>query len=193
MGNQPLDFKTAFKYPFNRWEGLLNILWVLVPIVGWLVLIGYGVRICKEFIRGKFEKLPTLDFAGDIELGFFMFLKSLPFLIAYGVLMEILRNLTGSAYADGLGMVDLLDTLIAIFCFPMLFMNFIKKETIESLFEFRVLRPVVDNLGDYLMMLLKTLGIVVIFALMSVVLIGIPALAFTRSAFLADFYRRRIG
>lgn len=27
-----IDFKSGFKYPFNRAAGLLNILWMLVPI-----------------------------------------------------------------------------------------------------------------------------------------------------------------
>jgi len=115
----------------------------------------------------------------------------LPFLIAYALVMEILRNLTG-AHPEEPSLIDFVDMLIAIFCFPMLFMNFLRKESIESLFEFRVLRPVVDNLGDYLMALLKSLGLLVIFLLMSIVLIGIPALAFTKNLFIADFYRRHV-
>ena len=74
---KPLDFKTAFKYPFNRAKGMWNILWVLLPIFGWFALGGYGIRIVKEFSHGKFKKLPVMSFGSDMKLGFFMFLKVL--------------------------------------------------------------------------------------------------------------------
>ena len=38
-----ITFEKAFKFPFNRPEGLLNILWVLLPIIGWLALFGYNM------------------------------------------------------------------------------------------------------------------------------------------------------
>ena len=57
-----IDFKTAFYYPFNRPIGLLNILWVLLPIIGWFALFGYTIVIIKHFIKGDFKELPEFGF-----------------------------------------------------------------------------------------------------------------------------------
>ena len=85
-----LNFKTAFKYPFNRAKGMLNIFWIFLPIIGWFALGGYGVRIVQEFSKGKFKKLPTMKFSSDLKLGFMMFVKAIPFVVVYGILTNIL-------------------------------------------------------------------------------------------------------
>ena len=78
-----LDFKTAFKYSFNRAKGMWNILWMLLPVVGWFALGGYSVRIVQEFSQGKFKQLPIFEFRNDMKLGFFMFIKAIPFVVVY--------------------------------------------------------------------------------------------------------------
>ncbi len=180
-----LDFKTAFKYPFNRAKGMLNILWILLPIIGWFALGGYGVRIIQEFSKGKFKKLPILKFESDLKLGFFMFLKALPFIIAYAALIAIL------------GVVDEwlktgVDMLLGIFVTPILTINFMNKQTVSSYFEFGKLEYVFANLGDYIVASLKGFLLFIIFLIMVVVLVGFPALCFTYYIFLADFYRRKV-
>jgi len=181
----PLDFKVAFGYPFKRAKGMWNILWVLLPIFGWFALGGYSVRIVKEFCDGKFKKLPVMKFKSDMKFGFFMFLKALPFMLAYIVVTSVLGVVSHS-----LG--GLVEFLLAVFVIPMLAINFMKKETIESFFEFDVLRPVVDNFKDYLVAVLKSIGLAIIFLVMILILVGIPASAFTKNIFIADFYRRRV-
>lgn len=180
-----LNFKDAFGYSFKRAKGLLNILWVFLPIFGWFALGGYSIRIIKEFCDGKFKKLPVMKFKSDMKFGFFMFLKAIPFILAYIIVTSIL-----GAISDSLG--GFVEFLLAIFVVPMLAINFMKKETIESFFEFEVLRAVVDNFKDYIIVVLKSIGLAIIFILMMIVLVGIPAAAFTRNIFLADFYRRRV-
>jgi|TARA_Y100000034_G_scaffold128408_1_gene182902 hypothetical protein len=180
-----LKFKTAFKYPFNRAKGLLNILLIFLPIVGWFALGGYGVRIVKEFSKGKYKKLPVLKFGDDFKLGFFMFIKALPFVIAYAVLLGIVTKI--NPWARGLTQF-----FVGCFMVPMLSINFMNKQTVGSYFEFEVLKPVFDNLGDYVVALLKSLLLQVIFILMTIILIGLPAASFTKNIFLADFYRRRV-
>ncbi len=75
---------------------------------------------------------------------------------------------------------------------PILAINFMNKETVGSFFEFSILKSVFNNFGDYIVVFLKNSLLGLIFAIMSIVLIGIPAGAFTKSIFIADFYRRRI-
>jgi len=179
-----LEFKTAFKYPFNRAKGLWNILLIFLPIVGWFVLGGYSIRIIKEFIKGEFEQLPTLKFGDDFGLGFFMFLKAIPFMLVYIPVVIILVRINP--------WLRLAIIPFEILLIPVLTINFMNKETVGSFFEFSVLKPVFNNFGDYIVAFLKNSLLALIFIIMSLVLIGIPAGAFTKSIFLADFYRRRI-
>ena len=188
---KPLDFNTAFKYPFNRATGMWNILWVLVPIIGWFALGGYSVRIVQEFSKGHFKQLPTMKFGDDLGLGFMMFLKAIPFMIVYAIFLGVLSE-TIAALSLPEWFVAIVDVVIGIFALPMLGINFLNKETVGSFFEFRVVKPVFEHFWDYVMAMLKSILLGIIFMLMWIVLVGLPAGAFTKNIFLADFYRRRV-
>jgi len=182
---ESLSFEKAFKYPFNRLKGMLNALWILLPIFGWFALTGYTVRIVNEFLEGKFEQLPTMQFGADMKLGFVMFLKALPFVIVY-------MAVTGVVGIISQDLSQIVNFLFSCFIIPLLGVNFMKKQTVESYFEFGVLTAMKENLGDYIVMILKTYALVIIFGLLIIVLIGFPALMFTSSIFVADFYRRYV-
>ena len=162
-----------------------NILWILLPIIGWFPLGGYGIRIIKEFTKGKFKKLPTFQFKSDFKLGFFMFLKAIPFILVYILITEGFGAINGN-----LG--DFVTTLLELFIVPILTINFFVIGTVNSFFEFRTLKSVFYNLGDYIVALLKSILLALIFVVMCIVLIGLPALAFTDNMFIADFYRRKV-
>lgn len=179
-----LDFGSAFSYPFNRAKGMWNALWLLLPIFGWFALGGYSVRIVKEFVDGKFKQLPVMKFGDDMKFGFFMFLKAIPFIIAYVIIALILELI------PVLG--DVVQIFFSLFVVPMLAINFMKKETVESFFEIDLVKPVMDNFKDYLVALLKSIGLAIIFFVMIIVLVGIPASMFTKNIFIADFYRRHV-
>ena len=179
-----LNFKTAFKYPFNRAKGMWNILWLFLPIIGWFTLSGYGIRIVQEFSKGRFKKLPILEFKNDLKLGFFMFLKSIPFILMYILLIIILSRIHPWLETSRI--------FFELFIIPILSINFINKMTVNSFFEFRIMKYVFNNLGDYIMVLLKSILLGLIFFIMWIVLVGLPAGTFTKNIFLADFYRRRI-
>ena len=182
---ESLEFGKAFKYPFNRLKGMLNALWILLPIFGWFALLGYTVRIVNEFLEGKFEQLPTMQFGSDMKLGFVMFLKAIPFAIVYMVVIGVV----GIVSQD---LLQIVNFLFSCFIIPLLGVNFIKKQTVEAYFEFGVLKAMKENLGDYIVMILKTYALAIIFGLLTIVLIGFPALMFTGSIFVADFYRRYV-
>jgi len=186
-----LDFKKAFKYPFNRPKGLLNILWILLPIIGWFALGGYSIRIVQEFCKGKFKKLPKFKFGNDLKLGFFMFLKALPFIIVYAIFISVLSSVIEVLGLHG-GVLSLVDLFLQLLIVPMLVINFFVKQTIESFFEFKIIKFVFTNFSDYLVALGQTILLGIIFLILTIVLVGIPAGAFTKNMFLADFYRRRV-
>lgn len=184
MVKKELSFGSAFGFPFNRAKGLWNILWILVPIIGWFALGGYCVRIVQGFLKGKFKELPEMEFRSDLGLGCRMFLKSIPFIVAYSIVSLAL------SFAPFVGRASLL--FLEIFVIPMLGVNFIKKMTVDSFFEFGVVKVVFENIADYFMVIVKSIFLCVVFFLMSIILIGIPAQLFTQHIFLADFYRRNV-
>lgn len=180
-----LDFKTAFKYPLNRPVGMLNILWLFVPIFGWFALWGYAAVIIRGFLKGEFRELPLLDFVPHMKLGFYLFVRYIPFMLAYGVVSAILGSFESSFIAFAQFIAEL-------FLLPLVCVNFMYKGTVASSFEFSLVKVVFDDLGEYCIVLGKSFALGFIYLVMSIILIGIPAGAFTNSIFLADFYRRKI-
>lgn len=188
-----LSFDKAFKYPFKRARGMRNILWILIPIIGWFALGGYIIKIVKEFLNGKFEKLPLFQFKSELELWFFMFIKSLPFWILYIAFIHILTvvELEYIPLTEGT-IISTLNTLFSIIWIPLLTINFFKKQTVKSFFEFKIIKYVFKNFGDYMLALLKSALLGIIFFIMIIILVWLPANVFTKHIFIADFYRRII-
>jgi len=180
---ETISLSDAFKYPFKTPKKLLYALLLLIPILGWLVLFGYIVRLVNEFIEGRYEEPIDLDLMEDLKLGAITFVKALPFYVAYAVVIFAVTYISAT-----LG--NLTELLLGFFVIPILAVNFFRKQTIESFFEFDLLNVVRDNMEDYIMAALKQYAIVIVFAILSIVLIGIPALCFTSSIFIANFYGR---
>jgi len=182
-----LSFPQAFKYPFKRWVGLLNILWLLVPIYGWFLLIGYRVRILAEFLQGKYTKLPKIQHGKDFKLGWVMFWKAVP-----GILVLIVANLLLTDFSRRHG-PSWVFILLAILVVPVLALNFIKKRTVASCFEFDLVRIVFKNFGDYLVALLKDFALTLVFIVMIVILVGFPSLAYTKMIFMTEWFRKYVS
>ncbi|MCQ1536344.1 DUF4013 domain-containing protein [Methanosarcina sp. KYL-1] len=159
------------------------MLWLIIPILGWFALTGYIVRLVNEFIEGRYEGLPKFRFMDDLKLGFIITLKSLPFYIAYFIVLFAAISVSETAG-------NLLNLLLSFFVIPILAVNFFRKQTVASFFEFGILNAVKDNLGDYIIAILKQYALVLVFIVLIIVLVGIPAMYFTSSIFLANFYGR---
>ena len=189
---KPLEFKKGFHYPFNRSKAMWNILWLLVPIYGWFALGGYTIRIINEFIKGKFKKLPKMHAWPDFKLGLVMFLKSIPFAFVYSALTSMLDGTAFLFNPIWATTGSIANFFLAFFMVPILSINFFKKQTISSYFEFKILKYVFNNINDYIIALVKSIALGLIFLVMMIILVGIPASAFTKNIFLADFYRRNV-
>lgn len=179
-----LEFKQAFHYPFNRAKGLLNGLWILLPIIGWFALIGYGVRIVNEFIAGKYKQLPEMKFVSDLKLGFIMFIKMIPGLIVITVISQFLSDISAAGAIASVG--------LAILVYPVLIINFIKKQDWKAMFELEKTKYVFNNMEEYLVAFLKDVVLQIIFLIMIIVLVGIPCSLFTKNIFLANFYGKYV-
>lgn len=176
-----VTFSQAFTYPFNRAKGLLNGFWLLLPVLGWLALFGYTIRIHQGFIKGKFKETPKMKFWDDFKFGIAMFFKIIPLLIFIGAL-SILGEMNDILYV-----IFLLFVLLMV---PILGMNFIRKETVASSFEFRKTEGVFTNFFEYLVAWVQSLVLGIIFLVFSIVLVGIPAGMYTKNIFFANFYRK---
>ncbi len=177
---ETLSLSDALKYPFKNPIRLLYALLLIIPILGPLTIWGYVVRLVNEFIEGRYDEPIKLDIIEDLKLGVIMFLKSIPFIVALVIVFLVVSYINST-----LGIICL---LLVMFITPILIVNFFRKQTIESLFEFDILKVVKDNFGDYVMAFLKQLVLSIIFLILSVILIGIPALYFTNSIFIANLY-----
>ena len=126
-----------------------------------------------------------MKFGSDMGFGFMMFLKAIPFIFVYLLAVNFLTVL-------GIGTRVLAQLFLNFFVIPILAINFMNKESVSSFFEFRIVKNVFSNFGDYIMVMFKTIGLSIIFLIMTIILVGIPAGQFTKNIFIADFYRRRV-
>ncbi len=180
-----ISFSDAFKYPFKKPKRLLYGLWLLIPILGWFIIFGYSVRLVNEFIEGRYEGPIKLNPMEDLKLGFVIFLKSIPFYILYIAIIVAVDSVN-----ETLGY--LVSFLLGFFVVQILMVNFFRKQTIGSFFEFQLLDIVRDNLGDYIIAMLKQYALTIVFLILSIILVGIPAMLFTSSIFIANLYGRLV-
>lgn len=180
-----ISFSDAFKYPFKMPKRLLYALWLLIPILGWFIIFGYGVRLVNEFIEGRYEGPIKLNFMEDLKLGFVIFLKALPFYILYMAIIVAIISVNEN-------LANLVSLLLGFFVVPILMVNFFRKQTIGSFFEFQLLDIVRDNPGDYIITVLKQYALTIVFLILSIILVGIPAMLFTNSIFVANLYGRLV-
>lgn len=179
-----LDFETAFGYPFKKPIRLWYILWGLIPILGWFAIGGFTIRIVNNFIKGDFKEIPRMEFSDDLSLGAVMFIKALPAWIAITAASMILSLIPIIGFLSSL--------FISLFLVPILSINFIKHQTVESYFDFQILKKVFDNISEYSIALLKQIALGIIYIVLTIVLVGIPAGQFSRSIFIADFYGKYV-
>lgn len=80
--------------------------------------------------------------------------------------------------------------MMSLFLAPYLTLNLMVTEKFASLFEFsKVVKVIFGNFKKYVIALLMTLFYCTVYVLLSVVLVGIPCLAFGSQYFLVEFYR----
>lgn len=87
-----MRFAEAFTFVFKDagWFKKLiipGLIGVIIPIVGQMVLMGWGLRITLNVIRNAPDVLPDMDFGGDLSRGFKVFVVafvySIPMILFY--------------------------------------------------------------------------------------------------------------
>lgn len=175
-----LDFQTGLKYPWGKPKRLFYILWILIPIIGWLALIGYAKKIINMIVKGKTKELPEFgSFADNLTKGFMIIIMLIPLLIVFFLI----------SYIPQIGIT--LTILFGLFLVPWLFINLMEKYTVAATFEWgEAVNVVFGNFSDYVVTLIKSIGYSIIYGLLSLILVGIPCQFFGKNIFFADFYAR---
>ncbi len=176
-----LGFGKGLKFPWGKPGRLWNILWVLIPILGAFALMGYIVKIVKSIIRGNTKELPEFGkFWVNFKAGIMLFLRLLPLIIIL-IFISIIP-LIGQIAA----------ILAQLLLLPYLVLNVMMKESLASSFEIQnAWSAVTKDFGAYVLVVLKTIGFSVIYGIASIILIGIPCLAFGNQVYLADWFSKR--
>ncbi len=116
-----MNFGLSFSYVFKDEEWFKKIiipaLVSLIPIIGQLILMGWGLSVTKNVIDGRSERaLPKLEFGADLGRGFMVFLIQFIYAIPYAILFGLMSAAFGIGGGAREEIVQILMTILGI-CF----------------------------------------------------------------------------
>lgn len=175
-----VTFKEGLSYPWINGKRLWNILWILVPILGFFAIFGYTKKIVVNLVNKRLDGIPEFGkFWDNVSIGFSLFLRFIPLYLVI-MIVNFIPDVGG-----------ILTALFQILFLPWLTINLFMKGTVKSTFEFEtVMNVVFKNFGDYVVTFIKTAGYYLTYIVLSVVLVGIPCIYFGGYYYFADFYSR---
>lgn len=99
-----MNFGLSFSYIFEDQDWFRKLalpgLCLLIPVVGWMVTLGWTLKVTRNVIDGVEHPLPDIDFGNDILRGFFAFLIS----FIYSLPITLITSVTG--WIDSLNMFN---------------------------------------------------------------------------------------
>ena len=170
-----MNFGLSFSFIFQdqAWfkKLILPGLCMLIPIVGWMIALGWALKVTENVIAGDENPLPDLDFGGDLIKGFFVFLigfvYSLPASILstlsgwigqWGYFNNEFTNLLAVLFGGGLGLLAFLVSLATSILTLAAIANYAAKGEISAAFRLdEVFGLVKDNFGGWLLAALGTI------------------------------------
>lgn len=173
-----MDFGKAFSFVFEDKEWLKKVgiagLIALIPLLGQLVVAGWGIEVTRRVIRNHPEPLPDWDdFMGYLVKGLQVlvigFVYMLPVIIVQGCNAGIIPLLgqvgdeetvmtVFSIFAACFGCLTLLYAIFVGFVLPAALGNFAAKDELKAAFSFgEVFGMVRNNVGAYALVLVGTL------------------------------------
>jgi hypothetical protein len=169
-----MNFGLSFSYIFKDQDWfrklLIPALCMLIPIIGWMVSLGWALKVTRNVMDGIEKPLPELDFGNDILRGFFAFLISFIYSLPVTVLSSISGWISNWQYVNNEPVVvgmSLLAAVIGFLSFALglvttflslgAIANYIGKDDFGAAFRFgEVWRLVTANIGDWLLVLIGT-------------------------------------
>lgn len=105
-----MDFALAFGYIFKDTDWLKKIALIavisIIPIIGQLVLLGWGLEITRRVIRHDPVPLPDVDFGRDLAMGFKAFVVALVYalpMIVVSIPYSLIMASVSNGSSDGAG------------------------------------------------------------------------------------------
>jgi hypothetical protein len=172
-----MDFGRSFQFVFEDSDWLKKIglmaLVSLIPIVGQLVLIGWGAEIIRRVVRGTDTPLPELDFGEQLADGFKLFVIALVYSLPITVLSMIMGGITalavnvmdydtaqivGGIVSLCFGLVIFVYSIVLALILPAAYGNFAMKGSIaDGLKVGELFGYVKNNIGAYLIVLVGSI------------------------------------
>jgi hypothetical protein len=187
-----MDFGLSFRYVFKdeAWFKKLAIvsLWGLIPVIGVLVLGGWGLKVGKMVINGHDEnKLPKVDFGADLRRGILAslidliyVLPAVIFFITAFILVRFGFNVVGITqeilfFIGGLfGLVGLVLWILWFFIATVAFANFLATDHFGAAFTIRELIQLLKNsFSSWLLLILGQLLAMLFIAPLGLIFFGI--------------------
>lgn len=169
-----MNFGQSFSYIFEDKDWfqklLIPALCMLIPVVGWMVALGWALKAAKNVIEGKENPLPNLVFGEDILRGFFAFLISFVYSLPVSAITSIsglfdtwainhneFTMLGTSLVAGVLGLIGFLLGIVSSFFGTAAIAHYVAKDDIGAAFRFKeVYKVLTANLGDWVIVALGT-------------------------------------
>jgi hypothetical protein len=170
-----MNFGLSFSYIFKDkdWfnKMLLPAVCMLIPIVGWMVTLGWALKVARNVMEGKEEPLPNLVFGEDILRGFFASLISFVYSLPVAVITSLSSVIDSWAYSQNrfaifgttlitgvLGLLAFLVGIVTTFFGTTAIAHYIAKDDINAAFRFKeVYKVLAANLGDWVIVAIGTL------------------------------------
>lgn len=147
----------ALAYPFKRFDGIFNYLWVLIPIIGQFVFYGYYLRVLDSVIhnyKANHKGLPRfVKFGENLKFGFLFMLATLILLVIL-FLVEFILLLTGIGWIVN----PILTLIIVVFALPLLPAQYAYSgKFMDAINIFKAFKTSFGHFGRYILLILKTL------------------------------------
>jgi hypothetical protein len=195
-----MNIERSFSYVFKdpSWVAKLVIgaVMVLIPIIGWLILLGYAMRIMRQVAAGGDQPLPEwADFGGLLVAG----LKGWGVSLIWGIPTIILNALASGADSFSLRCLSwIVGTAEGMFIAAAIIPVAITGQFVDGLQFQRIINRVLANLGDYVIILvvgivLQIIAVAGLIACLVGVLATIAYAAFVAAHLWAQAYRRSVG
>jgi len=170
-----MNFGLSFSYIFKDKDWFMKLLLpavcMLIPVVGWMVTLGWALKVTRNVMEGKENPLPDLVFGEDILRGFFAFLIT----FVYSLPVSIITSLSGmvdswqfnqneytmigtTLIMSVLGLVAFLLGIVTSFFGTAAIAHYIAKDDVGAAFRFKdVYKVLTANLGDWVIVAFGTM------------------------------------
>ena len=180
----------AARYPFKRVYRLFYGLWLLIPIFGQILFIGYLIKILRSVIKETDEEPPEM---GSIKKNLHIGMYFVIILGIYFVLMMLLGFI--NSFAGFLTIPIILLSIYINLAMPVMYAQLAEKNKLSAGLNIAHATKIIFlNLKAYIILLLKQLVLLLIwtFATLPIitVIFSIPAWLYSANFLYADFYKK---